>query len=239
MKTPAIKAFAVIVVGISLAGPVWSKGKERDCWMLTQLNPNSPYSHSQIVIVAPEGVSILADDVKLYMPAPDYKISIYNTTSRQYFEAPLKAWLGKFGALPFSKTGKYMQRFSTGTIGGVAAEQYYIMHGKGADARKQREVWVTGVVNTSRQVQEILQHMCGLPEGSVAGVPLRVIRLLPGGKQDVLLNTLSVKRVATPKGLMKHPSGYVKVQNELALMMNYGKSDELKELLEGTTNSRK
>lgn len=207
--------------------------------MVTQLNPNSPYSHSQIVFIAPEGVSILADDVKFYMPAPDYPIAIYNTSSKQYFEAPLNAWLSKFGALPFAKTGKYMLKTASGRIGGVAADQYYMMQGKGKEARKQREVWATETIDANHHVKEILQHMCGLPEGSVAGVPLRVIRLLDGGKQDVLLNTLSVKRIPTPKNLLKRPTGFTKVQSELALMMNYGKNNELKELLEGTTNSRK
>ena len=206
---------------------------------MTQLNPHSPYSHSQIVFIGAEGICIAADDVKMFLKAPDYEVFLYNSTSKQYTRAPLSSWLSKYGALPFAKTGKYIVKASTGTIGGVAAQQSFMMLGKGADARKQREIWTTEAIDVSEKVQHILQHMCGVPEGSVSGVPLRVIRGLGDGKPEYMLNTLSVKKIATPKAAFTQPVGYQKVASELTLMLHYGKQDALKDLLEGTTDSRK
>jgi hypothetical protein len=214
------------------------KGTGSDCWLLTQLNPNSPYSHSQIALIGKEGIVISADDVKLFVPAPFKDVGIYNSSQKQYFIGPLKTWFGKYGALPFSKTHKYMAKGVRGKIGNVEADQYFMMQGQGKDARKLREVWATDVIEAERPVKEILQHLCGLPEGSVDGVPLRVMRL-EGGRKEVLLNTLSVKRIPTPKGAFTQPSNYRRVQSEITLMLNYGKQSALKDLLEGTTNSRK
>lgn len=216
-----------------------NKSNKKNCWVLTQVNPNSPYSHSQVTIIAPEGVCISADDVKLFMPAPNYEVSIYNNSSKEFYRAPLKVWMSKYGAQPFSKSGKYMKKFGSGEIGGVAAEQYFMMRGEGAQAHKEREVWSTKAIQANTEVQHILQHICGMPEGSIDGVPLRVVRLLAQGHSELLLNTLSVKKVASPKGAFVQPSGYKKVNNELTLMMNYGKNGDLKDLLEGTTDSRK
>lgn len=182
---------------------------------------------------------ISADDVKLFVPAPLKDVAIYNSSQKQFYKAPLKSWFSKYGALPFSKTHKYMLKAARGKIGNVAADQYFMMQGKGSDARKLREVWTTDAIETERPVKEILQHLCGLPEGSVEGVPLRVTRLENAGRQEVILNTLSVKRIPSPKNAFKQPTGYRQVHSELSLMLNYGKQSELKDLLEGTTNSRK
>jgi len=216
-----------------------SKSAGSECWLLTQLNPNSPYSHSQIALLSKEGIVISADDVKLFVLAPYAEVAIYNSSQRQYFRGPLKNWFSKYGALPFSKTHKYMAKAGTGKIGNVDATQYYMMQGTGKNARKLREVWTTDVIEAEDPVKRILQHLCGLPEGCVEGVPLRVTRLEVAGHKDVLLNTLTVKRIPSPKNAFKQPAGYKLVPNELALMLNYGKQNELKELLEGSTNSRK
>ena len=214
-------------------------GNSNDCWLLTQLNPNSPYSHSQIALISREGIVISADDVKLFVPTPHKEVAIYNSTQKQFYKGPLKSWFSKYGALPFSKTHKYMLKAAHGKVGNVEADQYFMMQGKGKDARKLREVWTTDAIEVERPVKEILQHLCGLPEGSVDGVPLRVTRLEDSGRNDVILNTLSVKRIPSPKNAFKQPAGYRQVQSELALMVNYGKQSALKDLLEGTTNSRK
>lgn len=239
MKCLVHTLFAAILAVSAVSLPVVGKEKSKDCWVLTQLNPNSPYSHSQVVLIAPEGVQISASDVKFYMPAPNYDIAIYNTSTQSYYAAPLKEWLSKYGASPFSKTGKYMQKGGTGKISGLNADQYFMMHGKGKQARKLREVWSTTSLGTDKRVAEILQHMCGLPEGSVDGVPLRIIRFTDRGREELFVNTLSVKHLTTPKNAFKQPAGYKKVKSQLELMINYGKDSELKDLLEGTTDSRK
>ncbi len=239
MKHFAHTMFAALLAIIVMAPSGLTREKGKDCWVLTQLNPYSPYSHSQIVLISPQGVQISASDVKFFMPAPKYDIAIYNITTQRYYAAPLKEWLSKYGASPFSKTGKYMRKIGSGKVAGLSADQYYMMHGQGKQAKRLREVWATTALGTDKQVSEILQHLCGLPEGSVTGVPLRVIRVVENGRDEMFIDTLSVKNVATPKNAFKQPTGYTKVKSQLELMINYGQNSELKDLLEGTTNSRK
>jgi len=224
--------FLLCALEIALTQPGFSSPKVKDCWLLTQINPNSPYSHSQIVLIAPQGVNIAADDVKLFMIAPDYKVSIYNSSSHEYFQAPAKEWMKKYGAHPFSQTGKYITKGITGKIDSLAANQYFMMHGAKEKAQKQREIWTTEVIEADPNVKAALRHMCGLPEGSVTGVPLRVIRLLGGGHKEVMLNTTTVKRIPVPKNAFLEPTGYKKVKSEVQLMMNYGKNSDLKNFLE-------
>ena len=243
MKHFSHSVFGALLAIFLILQPILSKETARepakDCWVLTQLNPNSPYSHSQIVLIAPQGVQISASDVKFFMPAPNYDIAIYNTTTQTYYAAPLKEWLSKYSANPFSKTGKYMQKSGAGKVAGLDAERYFMMHGQGRNARKLREVWATTAIGADKHVAEILQHMCGLPEGSVDGVPLRIVRFMENGREDMWVNTLTVKRIATPKNAFKQPTGCKKAKSQLELMINYGENSDLKGLLEGTTNSRK
>lgn len=233
MKRFAYGMFVVSALEIALAQPVFSKPNDKDCWLLTQTNPNSPYSHSQLVLIAPQAVNISADDVKMFMVAPDYKVSIYNTTSHEYYQAPAKEWMKKYGAHPFSQTGKYITKGISGKVGSIPANQYFMMHGEKEKAQKQREIWTTEAIDTNPNVKEALRHMCGLPEGSVTGVPLRVVRLIGRDHKEVLLNTSAVKRIPAPKNAFLEPTGYKKVKSEVQLMMNYGKNSDLKDLLEG------
>ncbi len=232
MKRFVYVVFVVSALEIVLAQPVLSSPKTQDCWLLTQINPNSPYSHSQLVLIAPQGVNISADDVKLFMVAPDYKVSLYNSSSREYYQAPAKEWMKKYGAHPFSQTGKYIQKGVIGKVGSLSSNQYFMMHGAKGKAEKQREIWTTEAIDTSSNVKAVLRHMCGLPEGSVTGIPLRVIRFLSGGHKDVMLNTTTAKRIPVPKNAFLEPTGYKKVKSEVQLMMNYGKNRDLKNFLE-------
>ncbi len=251
MKSNLVLALNSLFFAASLAtfqsGPVQAKTTiksaakvaTKECWLLTQINPQSPYSQSQIVFIGAEGICLSADDVKMFLPAPKYEISVYNSTSKQYYHAPLDTWLSRYGALPFSKTHKYMSKAFTGKIAGIPAQQAFMMQGEGNKAVKLREIWSTDAVEATEKVQHILQHMCGVPEGSVSGIPLRVIRLEAGGKREVLLNTMVAKKIPTPKDAFKQPTGYKKVNSELTLLLRYGKKNALNDLFEGTTDSRK
>ncbi len=168
--------FAVSLLGITLGKPALSSAKQTDCWLLTQQNPNSPYSHSQIVLISPQGVNIATDDVKLFMVAPDYKMSMYNSSSREYYQAPAKQWLSKYGAHPFFADRQIHQKGISGKVASIPANQYFLMHGINEKAQKQREIWTTEAIDTNPNVKAALIHICGLPDGAVSGVPLRVTK---------------------------------------------------------------
>jgi len=232
--------FVASIVGARFAQPALSietlKSKDnsnaKDCWLLQQLNPKSPYSQSQVVLINEEGVNVAADDVKLFVVPPDYLVSFYNRSSRECYRATAKEWTSKYGARPFSQSGKWMKKGINAKIDSLPANQYFMMQGPKDKAGVQREIWTTEAIKTSPNVIAVLQHICGLAQGSVKGVPLKVTRFLDGGHKEVLLHTISVRRIATPKNAFVEPIGYKKVKSEIELMMNYDKNSGLKDLLD-------
>lgn len=194
-------------------------------WLLNQTNPSSPYSKSQTVILSKRGVKVLGPEVRLIIPAPQFKISVFNDSTRQYYDASPESWMKKYGARPLKQTGKYIRKTGKGKVAGIEADIYALCIKEYGKERILRLFWTTSKLRYPQRLQDILLALCGLPKGY--GVPLKVVRIFPDRTQEAIVNTLFAKTVPLKSDTYTLPKNYKRVESELALLMDFGKETEL------------
>ncbi|HEY9786984.1 MAG TPA: hypothetical protein V6D17_16450 [Candidatus Obscuribacterales bacterium] len=205
-----------------------ASAKEK-AWLFNQTNPSSPYSKSQMVIACANGLRLSGSNIRVLIPAPDYKVSIFNDATHQYFEAPLDVWISKY-VRDFAKTHKHLSLCGRGRVAGLEALRYELRARQpGGPDRVLREIWIAKDLGLPKKIQDLMLAMVGLPPDY--GVPLKVTRILPDNTRENVVNTLVAKKIDLPYDAFKKPSGYKKAKSELALLLNYGKEDEIEQLM--------
>lgn len=186
----------------------------------------SPYSNTQTIVLSPLGIKMIATDSIIYMPAPDYEVSIYSKKVKQFCQAPCEVFLKKYGA----KGGvKFVEKGDrTGTIAGMKANQFFLSRKDGKATQHLREIWATSELKVEPTLVKILWAMCGAPGGQ--GVPLKMARILGPGKQQIMLETTKIKKIEVPPKVYTRPVGYKRVADEMQLLIN-SKEDDFADLL--------
>lgn len=200
-------------------------------WIVSQNSPINPYASSQKATVYGGIADLRAGPFEIIVDADNQTITVVSHKSRLYFQGPFSEWKERYYPESIRTGRKFLiDSKATKKMFGITAHQAFFSQ-KESDGshRKLREVWWTDDVKVTGAGGEYVWICAGLPIH--AGLPLSITRLLPDGKKDPILSTVSVKKSNVVLSSFKPLPEYRKVRSEFELQV--GKSEDLDELLGG------
>lgn len=196
-----------------------AKGKKKVYgWKLSQ---TGAYTGNFSTYLSPVGMKVEAESLVTVIRLPDLHFCVYNPDNHTYAESDYEEWSDRFenakAPEPLIKTGK------SKVIAGIKTELYIRRAVEGG--MEKLEMWLSRDLAPSEKVARVWGGFNLVPGG--AGVPLRVIKIMPDGSRSIAIDTKSAKRVLLSETIFLRPKGYKKVDNELEVAL--AEPDELAE----------
>src|SRR5262249_34247816 len=131
---------------------------------------------------------------EVIVDADNQTITIVSHKSRLYFQGPFSEWKKRYYPESIRVGRKFLVDTKTTkrSFGITAHKSYFSQKESNGSVRNLREVWWTDDIKVTGAGCEYVWICAGLPVH--AGLPLSITRLLPDGKKDPILSTVSVKK---------------------------------------------
>lgn len=206
-------------------------------WVLTQ---RSSTMGDQYVYLSAAGCKLVNPKVgfALVTRAPNWDITLYNDSTKCYYETTLEKWKRDMEARGLT-AGNILKgtwkKGGSGNVGGTNATQYVMgansgTYLDGTGKKKMTSVdgaqyWVADDIKVPPTLVDLIAVAYGLPKSPK--VPLRLkISAKHGDTQ--LLDTYRTQTAPIPVSYFVRPQGYKQVQTDAEVMMN----DEQKQILQ-------
>jgi hypothetical protein len=174
--------------------------------------------------------------VTVIMKAPKWDMLIYNDSNKNMMETPYETWKTKFLMHRVAKdNGKKddLQKEvtkETKIIAGLKTHKVLFKKNRGVNNEYLPviEAWVAPEIQPPPQFFTMMNAM-GMKLGSGGGGPMRVITLNYTGNKVTTrvsaMECMSAKKIDVPMSVFAARTGYKKVNDEMALMMDEGEQD--------------
>ncbi|HEY9755285.1 MAG TPA: hypothetical protein V6C97_08990 [Oculatellaceae cyanobacterium] len=182
-------------------------------WKVVQ---QSTYAGEQTCYITSLGTKIQSKLVTSVIRLPAKSVLLYNDDTRGYCQLSYEQWMSQMRRKVKGNSRKII-RGESGTVCGIKAIQYKFENVIGSKRRVTEEYWTAASSEIPTQLTSPLSDLADLPND--LGLPLKIIQYKADGSKNVMLDTISFKKVKVDNAIYNKPVGYENMHDPITLVL--------------------